>query len=71
MQRTIQTLILTHDPGLVTEFTAATDDIGDDVRIAFRDVGMDPDFSDMMRAHGLASGDRPGTALLPKIWSTG
>ncbi len=32
MQRTIQTLILTHDPGLVTEFTAATDDIGDDVR---------------------------------------
>ncbi len=43
--------------------------LGDDVRIAFRDVGMDPDFSDMMRAHGLASGDRPGTALLPKVWS--
>ena len=32
MQRTIQTLILTHDPGLVSEFTAATDDVGDDVR---------------------------------------
>ena len=43
--------------------------LGDDVRIAFRDVGMDPDFSDMMRAHGLASGDRPGTALLPEVWS--
>ena len=43
--------------------------LGDDVRIAFRDVGMDPDFSDMMRAHGLASGDRPGSDLLPRIWS--
>lgn len=43
--------------------------LGDDVRIAFRDVGMDPDFSDMMRAHGLAPGDRPGTELLPEIWS--
>ena len=43
--------------------------LGDDVHIAFRDVGMDPDFSAMMRAHGLASGDRPGTALLPEVWS--
>ncbi|MDG1984177.1 MAG: AAA family ATPase, partial [Planctomycetota bacterium] len=32
MQRTIQTLLLTHDPGLVTEFSAATDDLGEDVR---------------------------------------
>ena len=32
MQRTIQTLILTHDPGLVSEFTASTDDLGEDVR---------------------------------------
>ncbi len=44
--------------------------LGDDVRVAFRDVGMDPDFSDMMRSHGLAHGDRPGTDLLPKVWAT-
>ena len=44
--------------------------LGDDVRIAFRDVGMDPDFSDIMREHGLASGDRPGTDLLPRVWSS-
>ncbi|MGI9607217.1 MAG: phytanoyl-CoA dioxygenase family protein [Acidimicrobiales bacterium] len=43
--------------------------LGDDVRIAFRDVGMDPDFSDIMRAHALASGDRPRTELLPEVWA--
>ncbi len=42
--------------------------LGDDVRIAFRDIGMDPDFSDVMRQHGLAHGDRPGTSLLPQVW---
>ncbi len=41
--------------------------LGDDVRIRFRDVGMDPDFSGIMRDHGLADGDRPGTDLLPEI----
>ncbi len=41
--------------------------LGDDVRIRFRDEGMDPDFSSIMRSYGLASGDRPGTALLPEI----
>ena len=41
--------------------------LGDDVRIRFRDEGMDPDFSDLMRAHGLASGDLPGSELLPEI----
>lgn len=42
--------------------------LGDDVRIAFRDVGMDPDFSGIMRDHGLRHGDRPGTDLLPEVW---
>ncbi len=41
--------------------------LGDDVRIAFRAEGMDPDFSEVMREHGLAPGDRPGTELLPRI----
>lgn len=45
--------------------------LGDDARIAFRDVGMDPDFSSIMRAHGLDDGDRPGTELLPLVWSAG
>ena len=43
--------------------------LGDDVRIAFRDHGMDPDFSQIMRSHGLADGDRPGTELLPEVWA--
>ena len=42
--------------------------LGDDVTIAFREVGMDPDFSDVMRAHGLRHGDRPDDDLLPLIW---
>ena len=42
--------------------------LGDDAHIAFRDVGMDPDFSAIMRAHGLDHGDRPGTELLPLVW---
>ena len=43
--------------------------LGDDVRIANRDVGMDPDFSEIMAAHGLQAGDRPGTELLPQVWT--
>jgi ectoine hydroxylase-related dioxygenase (phytanoyl-CoA dioxygenase family) len=43
--------------------------LGDDVRIAFRDEGMDPDFSEIMIEHGLAHGDPPGTDLLPLLWS--
>ena len=41
--------------------------LGDDVRIAFRDVGMDPDFTREMKSHGLGHGDRPGTDLLPRF----
>lgn len=44
--------------------------LGDDVRVAVRDVGMDPDFSEMMAASGLSVGDRPGTDLLPEVWSS-
>ncbi len=44
--------------------------LGDDVRIAFRDEGMDPDFSEIMKSYGLDSGDRPGTDLLPLVWSS-
>lgn len=42
--------------------------LGDDVRIAFREWGMDPDHSEVMGAHGLAPGDRPGTDLYPRLW---
>jgi ectoine hydroxylase-related dioxygenase (phytanoyl-CoA dioxygenase family) len=43
--------------------------LGDDVRVKFRDCGMDPDHSEVMTAHGLKPGDRPGTDLYPQIWS--
>lgn len=43
--------------------------LGDDVRVAVRDEGMDPDFSGIMAAHGLAAGDRPGSELLPQVWT--
>lgn len=43
--------------------------LGDDVRIKFRDCGMDPDHSAIMTERGLKPGDRPGTDLYPQIWS--
>ena len=43
--------------------------LGDDVRIKYREGGMDPDHSQMMTAQGLKPGDRPGTDLYPKVWS--
>lgn len=43
--------------------------LGEDVRIAVREEGMDPDFSEIIAAHGLSAGDRPGTELLPEIWA--
>lgn len=43
--------------------------IGDDVRIKFRECGMDPDHSEVMTQHGLKPGDRPGTDLYPQIWT--
>ena len=42
--------------------------LGDDVRIKFRNCGMDPDFSSLMIEKGLKSGDRPDTDLYPQIW---
>jgi ectoine hydroxylase-related dioxygenase (phytanoyl-CoA dioxygenase family) len=42
--------------------------LGDDVRIKFRECGMDPDHSATMIEQGLKPGDRPGTDLYPKIW---
>ena len=42
--------------------------LGDDVRIKFRDYGMDPDHSAVMTEQGLKPGDRPGTDLYPQIW---
>ncbi len=42
--------------------------LGDDVRIKFRDYGMDPDHSAIMTEHGLKPGDRPGTDLYPQVW---
>jgi ectoine hydroxylase-related dioxygenase (phytanoyl-CoA dioxygenase family) len=43
--------------------------LGDDVTIAARDVGMDPDFSAIIADYGLVAGDRPGTDLLPEVWT--
>lgn len=43
--------------------------LGDDVRIKFRDCGMDPDHSAIMTEYGLKPGDRPGTDLYPHIWT--
>ena len=43
--------------------------LGDDVRIRFRECGMDPDHSAIMIEHGLGPGDRPGTDLYPQVWS--
>lgn len=43
--------------------------LGDDVRIKFREGGMDPDHSALMTQHGLKPGDRPGTDLYPRVWS--
>ena len=42
--------------------------LGDDVRIKFRECGMDPDHSAIMTEHGLKPGDRPGTDLHPRVW---
>ena len=42
--------------------------MGDDVRIKFRNYGMDPDFSSVMIKKGLKSGDRPDTDMYPQIW---
>jgi ectoine hydroxylase-related dioxygenase (phytanoyl-CoA dioxygenase family) len=42
--------------------------LGDDVRIKFRECGMDPDHSALMTRQGLKPGDRPGTDLYPQIW---
>ena len=42
--------------------------LGDDVRIKFRDCGMDPDHSAVMTRQGLKQGNRPGTDLYPQIW---
>ena len=43
--------------------------VGDDVRIKFRDCGMDPDHSADMIEKDLKPGDRPGTNLYPRIWT--
>ena len=45
--------------------------VGDDVRIKFRDCGMDPDNSSEMIEKGLKPGDRPDTDLYPRVWTQG
>jgi len=42
--------------------------LGDDVRVIFRDEGMDPDHSEVMTAAGLRPGDRVGGVLYPEVW---
>jgi len=41
--------------------------LGDDVRVCFREEGMDPDHSAVMREQGLAHGDRISTDLYPEF----
>jgi len=41
---------------------------GDDIRIKFRDYGMDPNHSVEMIEKGLKSGDRLDTNMYPLIW---
>ena len=42
--------------------------VGDDIRIKFRDCGMDPDHSPDMIEKGLKPGDRLDTDLYPMVW---
>ena len=42
--------------------------LGDDVRVFFREEGMDPDHSAEMTEVGLAPGDKIGTSLYPRVW---
>ena len=42
---------------------------GDDVRVKFRETGMDPDHTAVMTQAGLGPGDRLGTDLYPVVWS--
>jgi len=43
--------------------------LGDDVRIKFRQEGMDPDHSEIMTQFGMKPGDRPGSDLYPELWT--
>lgn len=43
---------------------------GDDVRVKFRETGMDPDHSAAMTEVGLKPGDRLGTYLYPEVWTS-
>ncbi len=43
--------------------------LGDDVRVIFREEGMDPDHSAIMTEHGLKPGDRLGSELYPQVWA--
>ena len=42
---------------------------GDDVRVKFRNCGMDPDHSQIMTKYGLKPGDKLGSELCPRVWS--
>ena len=42
--------------------------LGPEVRIKFREEGMDPDHSQVMTEAGLKPGDRVGGALYPEVW---
>ncbi len=42
--------------------------LGDDVRVNFREHGMDPDHTEIMIKLGLKPGDRVGTDLYPEVW---
>ena len=43
--------------------------LGDDVRVKFKEAGMDPDHTEAMTAVGLKHGDQLGTDLYPEVWA--
>lgn len=43
--------------------------LGDDVRVKFREEGMDPDHTDVMTSIGLKPGDKPESELYPQVWA--
>jgi len=43
--------------------------LGDDVRVIFREEGMDPDQTAIMTEYGLKPGDRPESELYPQVWA--
>ena len=53
--------------GQLLNFDVRNEWLGDDIRVCFREEGMDPDHSSVMREHDLNHWDRIGTELYPEF----